>query len=496
MADYLPDNAPSTQAIRVMEEEFSGDVADTRVMIKDVSIQEALALKDEIAAIDGVSEVMWLDDVLDTKIPIEMADVDTVEPYFNNNNALFTLSIEEGKEVEATDAVYEIIGKDNALSGGALNTAIAQKTTGEETFNAALILVPIIIIILLLSTRSWIEPVFLLIAIGVSILINLGTNIFIGETSFISQAVAPILQLAVSLDYAIFLLHSFDDYRKKIESPYEAMKHAMKRSFPAITASAATTFFGFLALTFMKFEIGADLGINLVKGILLSFLSVMIFLPALTIMFYHWIDRTRHKPLIPSKYNIGKYVLKLRFPALILIAIIIVPAFFAQSNTSFIYGMGDIPEDTREGQDTIQIDEAFDKFTPLVLLVPKGDIAREDKLASELETLPNIKSIVSYTDAVGSGIPPEFLAESEREEFFSENYSRLVLNATTDSEGDEAFALVDKVKEVTSNYYGDDYYATGESVTLADMKDIVEKDNTLVNILTVVAIAIVLLITF
>jgi len=305
MADYLPDNAPSTQAIRVMEEQFSGDVADTRVMIKDVSIQEALALKDEIAAIDGVSEVMWLDDVLDTKIPIEMADVDTVEPYFNDNNALFTLSIEEGKEVEATDAVYEIIGKDNALSGGALNTAIAQKTTGEETFNAALILVPIIIIILLLSTRSWIEPVFLLIAIGVSILTNLGTNIFIGETSFISQAVAPILQLAVSLDYAIFLLHSFDDYRKKIESPYEAMKHAMKRSFPAITASAATTFFGFLALTFMKFEIGADLGINLVKGILLSFLSVMIFLPALTIMFYHWIDRTRHKPLIPSKYNIG-----------------------------------------------------------------------------------------------------------------------------------------------------------------------------------------------
>src|SRR5699024_3601604 len=149
------------------------------------------------------------------------------------------------------------------------------------------ILIPIIILILLLSTRSWIEPVFFLTAIGISVLINLGTNIFIGEISFISQAVAPILQLAVSLDYAIFLLHSFEDFRKETESPHEAMALAMKRSFPAITASAATTFFGFMALTFMEFEIGADLGVNLVKGILLSFLSVMIFLPALTLMFYH-----------------------------------------------------------------------------------------------------------------------------------------------------------------------------------------------------------------
>src|SRR5690625_249556 len=496
MADYLPDNAPSTQAIRVMEEEFSGDVADTRVMIKDVSIQEALALKDEIAAIDGVSEVMWLDDVLDTKIPIEMADVDTVEPYFNNNNALFTLSIEEGKEVEATDAVYEIIGKDNALSGGALNTAIAQKTTGEETFNAELILVPIIIIILLLSTRSWIEPVFLLIAIGVSILINLGTNIFIGETSFISQAVAPILQLAVSLDYAIFLLHSFDDYRKKIESPYEAMKHAMKRSFPAITASAATTFFGFLALTFMKFEIGADLGINLVKGILLSFLSVMIFLPALTIMFYHWIDKTRHKPLIPSKYNIGKYVIKLRVPMLVVAILVIVPAFLAQSETNFIYGMGDLSEDTRAGQDAADIETEFGKFSPMVLLVPKGDLARENELAQDLEKLNGIKSIVSYTNAVSTAIPPEYLEDEVKESFFSENYSRFILNTTVDTEGEKTFSLVEEMLATAEHYYGNDYYATGESITLYDMKDIVQKDNILVNTLTIVTIALVLLVTF
>lgn len=496
MTDYLPENAPSTTAINVMEEEFSGNVANTRVMVKDVNIQEALEVKENLSEIDGVSGVTWLDDVIDIKIPLEFIDKDILETYYKNNNALFTFEVAEGEEVAATDEVYDVIGEENALAGDALEVAISQKATGQETFNAAAILIPIVILILVLSTSSWIEPIFFLIAIGISILINLGTNLFIGEISFISQSVAPILQLAVSLDYAIFLLHRFDDYKKEFDDPTEAMTLAIKRSFPAITASAATTFFGFMALTFMNFEIGADLGINLVKGILLSFISIMIFLPALTLLLFPLIEKTSHKEWLPTKYNLGKYIVKLRFPALILIAIVIIPAFIAQSNTNFIYGMGDIPDDTRAGQDELEIDEAFDKFTPLVLLVPKGDIVREDKLASELDTLPNIKSIISYASAVGTGIPAQFLEESETEQFFSDNYSRLILNATTDTEGKEAFALVDKVKSITSGYYGDDYYATGESVTLSDMKEIVEKDNTLVNILTVVAIAIVLLITF
>lgn len=496
MFDYLPKNAPSTIAIDVMEEEFAGDVDNTRVMIKDVSIQEALKYKESIEAIDGVSKLTWLDDAMDIKIPIEMMDTDLVETYYKDGHALFTFHVDEGKEVEATDAIYDVIGEKNAMAGDALNTAISQKATGQETFNAAAILVPIIIIILLLSTRSWIEPVFFLTAIGISVLINMGTNIFIGEISFISQAVAPILQLAVSLDYAIFLLHSFDDYRKRLESPEKAMQLAMKRSFPAIAASASTTFFGFMALTLMDFEIGADLGLNLVKGILLSFLSVMVFLPALTLMFYRYIDKTHHRQWLPSKYKMGKHIIKLRLPVLLMIAILIVPAFLAQSKTNFIYGMGELPKDTRAGKDVVEIEEAFGKFTPIVLLVPKGDIAREAELVNELDNLRQVKSIISYTNMVGPTIPSEYLDDSAKEQFFSEHYSRLILNTTTDAEGKEAFALVEDVQSMTEKFYEDDYHATGESVTLYDMKKIVEKDNVLVNGLTVVMIALVLLMTF
>ncbi|MBX0359489.1 RND family transporter [Halobacillus sp. Nhm2S1] len=495
MVDYLPENSPSMEAMELMEEEFDEPVENTRVMIQEISVTEALSYKEDLHSIEGVTNVMWLDDVIDLKVPLEMADPDTVETYYQDRSALFSVTIQEGYEVEATDAIYDLIGEENAVAGEAVNTAVSQKMAGSESMYAAALLVPIIILILILSTTSWMEPVFFLTAIGVSVLINLGTNIFIGEVSFVTQSVAPILQLAVSLDYAIFLLHSFSDYRKEVSDPKEAMLLAMKRSFPAIIASASTTFFGFTALTFMDFGIGADLGLNLLKGILLSFLSVMIFLPALTLMFYHWIDRTQHRPFVPDFKGIGRRVMKFRIPSLIFVILIIVPAFLAQSETSFIYGTGEHPENTRAGQDARAIQEEFGKNMPMVLLVPEGDRAKEEELVRELESLPLVSSVISYVNMVSPAIPPAYLEESITESFYSENYARITLYTETDAEGDKAFSLIEKIKQVTGEYY-DETHMLGESVTLFDMKNIVQDDNRLVNILTVVTVALVLLLTF
>ncbi len=496
MVDYLPDDAPSTNAMDTMEEEFEASVANARVLMHDVTVQEALEYKEQLTAIDGVSDVTWLDDAIDIKTPIEIADEDTVETYYKDNNALFSFHIRDGDEVEITDQIYQLIGEENALSGEAVDTAQSQKMAGSESAYAALLLVPIIIIILVVSTNSWMEPVFFLTAIGVSVLINLGTNIFLGEVSFVTQSVAPILQLAVSLDYAIFLLHSFSDFRNKGEEPTNAMRLAMKRSFPAIAASASTTFFGFMALTFMNFEIGADLGVNLVKGILFSFISVMVFLPALTLTFYKWIDKTQHKQIVPNFKNLGRRVLKFRIPSLILVLLMLVPAFLAQSNTNFIYGVGEHPDSTRIGVDEQTIEDSFGKYTPMVLLVPKGDIAKEEELVQELEQLDHVSSVLAYVNSVSAAIPPEYLDESITEQFYSENYSRIILHSNTDAEGDAAFTLIDEAEETAENYYGDDVHALGESVTLYDIKNTVEKDNVVVNVLTIVAIAVVLLITF
>ncbi|WP_179134586.1 efflux RND transporter permease subunit [Oceanobacillus timonensis] len=497
MQDYLPDEAESTQALEIMEEEFDSGIANARVLVGDVSIQEAMEYKEALDAIDGVTEVLWLDDVMDIQTPIEVSDTDTVETYYKDDNALFSVTIANGEEVDATNAIYDLIGEENAVSGEAVNTATEQEMTGTESMYAAALLVPIIIIILILSTSSWMEPVFFLTAIGVSVLINLGTNIFIGEISFVTQSVAPILQLAVSLDYAIFLLHSFQDYRNKDYKPEAAMKSAMKESWPVIGASSLTTIFGFAALLFMRFEIGSDLGLNLVKGIILSLISVMIFLPAFTLVFYRWIDRTQHRPFIPARFEgLGKKLLKLRLPVLILVFLLLVPSFLAQSSTTFTYGMGETPEDTRLGADIRQIEESFGESTSIVLLVPNNDVGKEQEMVQNLEDVNQVSSVISYATMVGSVIPQDFLDEEATEQFLSEHYSRIIVNTEAGTEGDLPFAIVEDVRDIASSYYGEEAVALGESASLYDMKEIVSQDNQLVNLLTILGVGIVLLFNF
>lgn len=496
MIDYLPKNAQSTKALSIMDDEFEQAVPNARVMVKDVSLQEALNYKEKLKAIDGISDVLWLDDVTDLKEPLSMTDSDTVANYYKDGNALISFSIREDDVGTVTSAVYALIGDNNALSGNAVDMAAMQQLTGSETRNASLILIPVIIFILLLSTRSWLEPILYLGAIGISVLINMGTNLIFGQISFITNAVSPILQLAVSLDYAIFLLQSFEDYRKQTDDVGEAMRLAMKRAFSSIAASAATTLFGFSALVFMKFQIGSDLGITLVKGIVLSFISVMVFLPALTLVTYKWIDKLRHKRILPEFKNIGKIVTKVRIPALILVALLIVPSFLAQSHNNFTYGTSTLNAHNRSGEDTAAINDKFGQSTAIVLLVPRGDIAKEKLLSEDLKTLDHINEVISYAVTVGTQIPESYLDSAVINQFYSEHYGRIIVYTDTAEEGSEAFTVVEQVQGMARDYYGDTVYSLGQSVNMYDMKTVVTSDNKLVNMLAVISILLVLLITF
>ncbi|GHU64854.1 hypothetical protein AGMMS49983_11480 [Clostridia bacterium] len=497
LTDYLPEEAPSTRALVIMEEEFEGGLPNARVVFKDVSVSEALALKDRLEEIGGVSDALWLDDVIDIKTPIETADQETVEDYYKNGDALISFTIAEGDEVRITDDIYALAGEDNPVSGDAIDRAWMQKLTSSEVMNAVVILVPIIIFILVISTEFWLEPLLFLIAIGVSVLINMGTNIVFGEISFVSNSVSPILQLAVSMDYAIFLLHRFADYRGQGYAPEEAMRRAVKRAFSTVAASAATTFFGFLALVFMDFSLGADLGISLVKGIVLSFVSVMFFLPALTICTYKIVDKTRHKHLLPDSWSgLGKAITKIGIPMIVIVCAIAVPSYLAQSKTDFTYGMGNLNVTGKSGLDTAEINAEFGRQTAIVLLIPKGEPAKEKALCADLKTLPHVKEILSYTQTVGSEIPEEILDEAVREQFYSENYSRVICYTDTADEGAEAFALVDEVRALAAEQFGEDWYALGQSVSLADMEIVVKQDQRVVNMVAVVSIFLVLLITF
>lgn len=498
MVDYLPEDANSTQAIRILQDEFADGLPNLSVMIQEISIQEALAYKDALDNIEGVEQVIWLDDVVgyDTLIgtPLAFLDSSTVNSYYKDESALYSLVIEAGMESTATNGIYELIGENNAITGEALTNASSQASSVDEVIKAMLILVPIIIIILIIATISWLEPILFMVTIGVAILINMGTNIIFGEVSFITQTVSPVLQLAVSMDYAIFLLHSFTEKRKSYE-PKEAMYHAMKASFPTVFASALTTMVGFSALIFMRFGIGADLGLNLLKGIVLSFIAVMVFLPVVTLVFYKAIEKTSHRDFLPHPSGISKLIVKIRVPFLILAIIIILPMYLAQSQVSFLYGMGEELTDSRSYQDQNAIDDVFGTLQPMLLLIPKDNMIKEKELTNALKEINYISQVISYTDIVGNRLPQVYVPNEAIDQFYSENYSRIILYVDLPVEGDLTFSTIDIILETASIYF-DDYYLTGQSATLNDMKNVVAVDLGRINLIAIIGIFIILLFTF
>jgi len=498
MTDYLPKDAQSTIAISKMKEEFGEDIPNARVMLANATIQETLEFKEKISAISGVTSVSWLDDVYGRNslltTPIEYFDSTITKNYYKDNHALLNISIVSGQEATVVNKIYDLIGKNGAITGEAANTNAFQSMTVSEVFTAMAFVVPIIIIILTLSTTSWLEPILFLFTIGVAVLINMGTTAFFGEISFITQTVTPILQLAVSMDYAIFLLHSFNEYRTSNE-PKDAMLLAMKRALPTVAASAATTVIGFSALLFMRFGIGADLGIHLAKGVVLSFLSVMIFLPVLTLAIYKLLEKTRHKDITPGFQKAAKGLMKVIIPFLILTMVVVLPCFLAQSNVNFMYGMGGLSEKSRVSKDVKLIEETFGRENPLVLLVPRETSGQEVELCDELESIPHVTSVISYVTAVGAEIPPQFVSPEVVEQFYSNRYSRIILYTDTPDEGSQAFDTVHSVLDVTGKHYTT-YFLTGQSAALYDMKSIIETDTRIVNLAAILGIFIVILLTF
>ena len=490
MMDYLPEDANSTKALNLMQKEFDQPLPNLNVMVENVSLTQALKIKEQIANSDYVKEVLWLDDTVNLQTPLQVQDTATVETYYKDGNALYMVSVEDGQERTAIASIRNAIG-DCKVSGSAADQATSQDMAVSEAMKAIILIIPVTILILILVTESWIEPQFYLLNIGTPVLINLGANFFRGEISFVTLAAAPVLQIAVSLDYAIFLSHSFDKYKKQGLKPKAAMSLAMTESVSSIGASMLTTLFGFVALLFMNFKIGADMGISLVVGILISFISVMMFFPALLLCGNKLIEKTKHRRLTPTFQNIGKCISKIRIPIFCIILVLMVPAFLGQSHNSYFYGSS---EKTIEGSEAWDIEQEFGVTNSAVLLVPKGDSAKETEMCDALNNLDHITSVTSYSTMVSNKIPTIYLDSSVVKQFYSDNYARIILSSDCAYEGDEAFAMVESVQETADKYYPDSWYLCGQSANMYDIKTCVQHDNTIVTIITIVSIYLILLI--
>lgn len=497
MNDYLPPDTASTLALNAMDAEYDGGVPNARVMVKNVTVPEALAYKRALEAIDGVTSVAWLDDAANVNQPLETLDQDTVSSYYQDGAALFSVTIAEDKRIAAVDAIRELIGDDNAMSGSAVSTAVATTSTVTQIQIISVAAVAFVLLILLLTTTSWLEPLIVLGSLGVAILINSGTNLIFGEISFVSNAAGSILQLAVSLDYSIFLLHRFEECRKETPDPRDAMVEALCKSTMSILSSGLTTVIGFLALCLMQFQIGPDMGLVLGKGVAISLITVFIFSPSLILLFHNLLEKTRHRPFMPSFRGLGKCVVRLMLPVLAALLIMVAPAYLGSNRNSYYYGSSHIfgPE-TQLGADTEAIEAVFGKSDTYVLMVPRGNAAREKELSAALKELPQVSAILSYTDNAGSVIPTEYVEKDTLSKLISEHYSRLVLSVKADLEGDAAFELVSGVRQIAESYYPGQWLLAGEGVSTCDMKETVTSDMAKVNLIAIAAVFIVLLLSF
>ncbi len=496
MNDYLPEDSPSTVALDLMNEEFASGIPNARVMIKDVTVPEALEYKSKILRIDGVTDVTWLDDAQSVEVPLETLDQAVVEDYYKDGNALFTVTIEADKRISAVNEIRDLIGDDNAMTGSAVSTATATQSTIKEIAKIAAFAILFVFLVLAITTPSWMEPILVMVGLGIAVIINAGSNLIFGQISFVTNAAGNILQLAVSLDYSVFLLHRFTECRQHNKNNKDAMIEALTFSTASILSSGLTTVIGFLALCLMHFQIGPDLGRALAKGIAISLVTVFVFMPVLILSTVKWIDKFEHRPLLPSFEKFGGFIQKVMFPMVIIFFVVMIPSYLASNANSFNYGSSKIFGDsTKLGEDTNDIQDIFGKSDTYVVMVPKEDKATQKALSEALHDIPEVSSIISYVDTVGMEIPESYLDEATLSKLCSDDYTRMVLTVDAEYEGQKTFDLVENIRFTAEQFYPGAWYLAGEGVSTYDLMDTITADMVKVNLVAIGAVFVVLLIT-
>lgn len=498
--DYLPKDSPSTVALDEMSAAFDSGIPNVRVYAEGIDQAHAEQLAGDFADVDRVSEVMWLGSQADLKQPEAVLDQDLVNDWKTDTGYLYELTVSDDATKADLDAIREKVteaGGTASLSGTLVDTISTQESTTREVSLIMAASVGIVVLVLLLTSHSWAEPILFIVAIGVAIVLNMGTNLVLGQISLVSQICGSVLQLAVSMDYAIVFLHRFRTVQRSHEDNLEAMAHTISESLSVVLSSAAVTFFGFLALMVMRFGIGPDLAVVLAKGIAFSFLSVMLLMPCLTLALLPLLDRLDHRYLVPSLEPLARLLTRMAAPVAVIIALAAVPAFLGQNRADFFYGTGDsTAPDSEPAREKARVEDAFGSSETWVLMVPENTVADQKRLESELAALDHVDGVTSYVSVAGVATPTQIVPEETLKQVVSGGWSRIVITTDIQGEGAEAFSLVEKVRDAAAGIYGDSYRLAGNSVSLYDLKEVTGQDSTPVKLFTVGSIGIVLLLMF
>lgn len=498
MLDYLPEDMETVIGQNELLEDF-GKGAFSFIIVEDMPAKDVAALKEKIEQVDHVETVLWYDSIADLSIPMELLP-DKIYNEFNTENAtmmavFFDTSTSSDITMDAIREIRQIAGKQCFVSGmSALVTDLKDLCEKEEPIYVG-IAVLLACVAMLVFLDSWLVPFVFLASIGMMILLNLGTNYFIGEISYITKALSAVLQLAVTMDYSIFLWHSYNEQRTRCDDNKAAMAVAIKETLASVVGSSITTVAGFIALCFMSFTMGRDLGIVMAKGVLLGVLGCVTVLPALILVFDKPLQKTKHKSLIPNMGGFAKGVVRI-FPVFIVIfALLIPPAYYGYSKTNdeVYYDMGQcLPEDMEYVIANSKLSEDFDIASTHMLLVDANLPAKSVRsMMKEMEQVDGVKYVLGLESVIGSRIPEEILPESITSILKNDKWELLLINSEYKVASD---AVNDQINDLNTilKKYDESGMLIGEAPCMKDMIETTSHDFQVVNAISILAIFIII----
>ena len=498
---YLPEDIETMKGQDILVDEF-GTGAFSTFVVDGMSNKDVSTLKAKIEQVDHVKSVLWYDSVADISIPTDMLPEKLQKVFLSDEGTLMfilydtTMSADE--TMEAVEQIRAISNEQCFLSGMSAVVTDIRDLSDKEVPVYVVLAVILSLIVLSLTMDSFLIPIFFLLSIGMAIIYNLGTNVFMGEISYVTKALSAVLQLGVTMDYSIFLWHSYEDQKKIYENDHKnAMAHAISQTVTSVVGSSITTVAGFIALCFMSFTLGKDLGIVMAKGVVFGVIGCVTILPSMILIFDKPLEKTRHKAILPDLGRISGFVTK-RFPIFLLIfAVLLVPAIYGQKHAEVYYDLaGTLPEDLQSFMANEKLNEEFDMNSTHILLADSHMKAKDaEKMLERIDQVDGVKVAIGIDSIIGPSVPKDMIPQSIRDILEDDKYQMILISSEYKTASDEVNAQIDEINDIVAAY-DENGMLIGEAPCTKDLITITDTDFKVVSAISIVAIFVIIALVF
>lgn len=498
---YLPDSLETVSGQDIMVDEF-GMGAFSMVIVENMDNKDVVALKEKLEKVDHVEKIIWYDSVADISLPTDMLPNELKEALFNGDAtmmiALFDNTTSSEDTMQAVTDMRNMV-KDQAFISGMSGIVTDIKNLVQAELPVYIVIAGILaLIVLLITMESIVTPVLFLLCIGLAILYNMGTNIFLGQISYITQALTAVLQLGVTMDYSIFLLESYQANKVRFDNDKErAMAHAISNTFKSVVGSSITTVAGFAALCFMTFALGRDLGIVMAKGVIIGVIVCITLLPSLILFFDKWIDKTTHRAIFPNFHKSSAFITRHRVIPLLIFAILFVPAFYGNNHVKVYYNLDQgLPQDLDSAIANKKLEEKFNMNNMHILLLKNGLSSKEkNDMKNEIEKIDGVKWVLGMNSIVGANVPDDMIPNKYKDMLKSDNRELQFICSDYKTATDQVNAQIASINDIVKKY-SKDSMVIGEAPLTKDLQDVTDVDLATVNYLSIGAIFLIILLTF